>query len=133
MAEIAACPILAACPCNHGRMALLRPLLLAAVLLASLLAAPAVAQSCPDRLGVRFGDTLSEIARRCGTSVDRIRAANPGLRPGNLRAGGFIAMPGASLPSPQNQIGRPLIRRSPSATGPGISGTVEINRPRTFA
>jgi LysM repeat protein len=111
----------------------IRHLVIASILLGLVPTTPSLAQACPERLGVRFGDTLSDIARRCGTSVDRIRAANPGLRPDNLRAGSRIAVPAAGLPSPQRQIGRPLIPRSPSAAGSGISGTVEINRPRTFA
>lgn len=43
-------------------------------------ASTAMAQdSCGDMVVVRFGDTLSAIARRCGTSVAGIMAANPTL------------------------------------------------------
>ncbi len=112
---------------------MMRPrLLIAAILLALPAAAPTLAAACPARLPVAFGDTLSEIARRCGTSVERIRAANPGLRPETLRAGSVIAVPDASLPSPQGRIGSGMIERIPSGAGRGISGTVEIGRPGSF-
>ena len=35
--------------------------------------------SCPSYITVQWGDTLSGIAATCGTTVDAIRAANPGL------------------------------------------------------
>ena len=35
--------------------------------------------SCPAYITVQWGDTLSGIAKQCGTTVDAIRAANPGL------------------------------------------------------
>ncbi|NJC95593.1 MAG: LysM peptidoglycan-binding domain-containing protein, partial [Anaerolineae bacterium] len=34
---------------------------------------------CPSYITVQWGDTLSGIAVQCGTTVDAIRAANPGL------------------------------------------------------
>jgi LysM repeat protein len=34
---------------------------------------------CPSQITVQWGDTLSGIAAACGTTVDAIRAANPGL------------------------------------------------------
>lgn len=34
---------------------------------------------CTSYITVQWGDTLSGIARQCGTTVDAIRAANPGL------------------------------------------------------
>ncbi len=34
---------------------------------------------CGGRYYVHWGDTLSGLARQCGTSTDAIRAANPGL------------------------------------------------------
>lgn len=34
---------------------------------------------CSSYITVQWGDTLSGIARQCGTTVDAIRAANPGL------------------------------------------------------
>ena len=35
--------------------------------------------SCPNYVTVQWGDTLSGIATRCGTTMDAIRSANPGL------------------------------------------------------
>ena len=34
---------------------------------------------CPAYITVQWGDTLSGVAKRCDTTVDAIRAANPGL------------------------------------------------------
>lgn len=35
--------------------------------------------NCPAYITVQWGDTLSGIAKQCGTTVEAIRAANPGL------------------------------------------------------
>lgn len=35
--------------------------------------------NCPNYVTVQWGDTLSGIAARCGTTMDAIRSANPGL------------------------------------------------------
>jgi LysM repeat protein len=35
--------------------------------------------ACPSYITVQWGDTLSSIAQRCGTTVAAIRTANPGL------------------------------------------------------
>ena len=37
------------------------------------------AWSCPNYITVQWGDTLSGIAQQCGTTVDAIQRANPGL------------------------------------------------------
>jgi LysM repeat protein len=39
----------------------------------------ASAWSCPNYITVQWGDTLSGIAANCGTTVDAIQRANPGL------------------------------------------------------
>ena len=39
----------------------------------------ASAWGCPSYITVQWGDTLSGIARQCGTTVDAIQRANPGL------------------------------------------------------
>jgi hypothetical protein len=125
------CPILAFRVCHRVIMRQLSYVLLLPALLI-LATADASAQSCQGRVAVAYGDTLSDIARRCGTSVDRIVGANPGLRPQRLRAGSVIAVPRQTLPTQQRQIGRRLVERAPSSYGTGISGTIDINRPRLF-
>jgi LysM repeat protein len=52
------------------------------ILLAASFASAGGAQAwaqCPAYITVQWGDTLSGIAATCGTTVDAIRAANPGL------------------------------------------------------
>ncbi len=125
------CRILAFRVC-HGILMRHLPLVFLVPVLMILGSPDASAQSCQGRVAVAYGDTLSDIARRCGTSVDRIVGANPGLRPDRLRAGSVIAVPRQTLPTQQRQIGRRLVERAPSSYGTGISGTVDINRPRVF-
>lgn len=52
---------------------------------------------CPAYITVQWGDTLSGIARQCGTTVDAIRAANPGLG-WWLYAGQTLYIPTGSTP-----------------------------------
>lgn len=47
----------------------------------------------PYRYQVRPGDTYSAIARRFGTSPVNIAAANPGVRPTDLKIGQLVAVP----------------------------------------
>lgn len=94
---------------------------------AVLMSASPALSACPPRIGVAYGDTLSSIASACGISVETLRAANPGLSADTLRAGSIIAVPRPALPSPQLEIGRPLVRVTPPLVPPGtggISGTV---------
>jgi len=53
---------------------------------------------CPAYITVQWGDTLSGIAKRCDTSVDAIRAANPGLG-WWLYAGQTLYIPTGSTPN----------------------------------
>ena len=46
------------------------------------------------------GDTLYSIARRYGTTVDDLMAANPGIDPNNLRIGSTLCVPMAVTPQP---------------------------------
>jgi len=55
---------------------------------------------CPTYLTVQWGDTLSGIAVKCGTTVDAIRAANPDLG-WWLFAGQVIYIPGGYTPPSQ--------------------------------
>jgi LysM repeat protein len=104
----------------------MKRLALSILAVAVLSASPAIA-ACPARLGVAYGDTLSAIAAACGISVETLRGANPGLSADNLRAGAIIAVPRPALPSPQLDIGRPLVRVAPAIVphgAGGASGTV---------
>ena len=68
------------------------------IFLLALLAIPASALAggyCDSTYVVQWGDTLSSIAQRCGTTVSAIYAANPGIS-GYLYAGQLLIMPGYS-------------------------------------
>lgn len=72
-------------------------IVLLAVLAASF-ANPGSAQAwsgCGATYVVQWGDTLADIAARCGTTVADLYAANPGIS-GYLYAGQVLAMPGGS-------------------------------------
>ncbi len=73
--------------------------LLTIALVASAFALPASAQAwsgtCGSTVFVQWGDTLSSIARQCGTTVAAIQAANPGLG-WWLYAGQTIYVPGST-------------------------------------
>lgn len=57
--------------------------------------------SCASTITVQWGDTLSEIAVRCGTTVAAIQAANPGLGAW-VYAGQLLYIPtGYQPPAPQ--------------------------------
>jgi LysM repeat protein len=81
---------------SHGRAPGLSALV-GAILIA--LAAPSLAaaeQSCRDQIRVAAGDTLSSIARKCGTDVASLIAANSEIRNPNLVvAGTILRLPGA--------------------------------------
>lgn len=69
--------------------------MLITILIASL-ASPGSAQAwsgCGNAYVVQWGDTLSGIATRCGTTVAALYAANPGIS-GYLYAGQVLYMPG---------------------------------------
>lgn len=54
---------------------------------------------CPSYITVQWGDTLSGLAQRCGTTVTAIRAANPGLG-WWLYAGQVLYMPTGYVSDP---------------------------------
>jgi LysM repeat protein len=82
-----------------SRMAV-RLLLGAGLAAATLAVQPPVAaaqSSCGDRVTVASGDTLSRIARSCGTTLSALIAANPTIDPNRLRPGMVIwTRPGGS-------------------------------------
>ena len=55
-------------------------IMVVAIFLASFMSTrPALAWYCSSYITVQWGDTLSGLAATCGTTMDAIRAANPGL------------------------------------------------------
>jgi LysM repeat protein len=56
---------------------------------------------CADRIRVAAGETLARIAQRCDTTVSRLRRANDGVAPRDLRAGQMLRIPrdGEALPA----------------------------------
>lgn len=73
--------------------------------------------SCPSYVTVQWGDTLSGIALLCGTSVNAIRAANPGLG-WWLYAGQVLYIPsGYSDPGNQPSYGGTYVVRAGDTLG----------------
>ncbi len=56
-------------------------------------AASATAAAAAEQYAVRGGDTLAAIATRFGTTVDVIRAANPGINESALQIGQQVTIP----------------------------------------
>lgn len=104
--------------------------LLAGLCLAVGLAAEAGA-ACPSRLQVRYGDTLSSIARTCGVNVQSLLRLNPGLTPETLRAGTAIAVPAPALPSTRMQVGRPSVQVAPPLVPPAYGAPTIGGAPST--
>src|SRR5258705_592528 len=75
----------------------------------------ALAWGCSTYITVQWGDTLSGLAVTCGTTVDAIRAANPGL--------GWWAYAGQVLYMPSGSHASVLAYSSPAYTP---------SSPRTF-
>lgn len=55
---------------------------------------------------VEKGQTLSRIAQGFDTSVEKILAANPGLKPNALRVGQKLIIPAEEKPAPKGRKGR---------------------------
>ena len=79
-----------------------------ALLAATLASAGGVSawSGCAGYITVQSGDTLGGIAAACGTTVDAIRAANPGMG-WSLYAGQVIHMPTGGAPAPTYYPGQP--------------------------
>lgn len=64
-------------------------------------------QQCPFGsvpYAVQYGDTLTAIARRFGTTVMAIRQINPGINPNMLYVGQIICVPTGGFSCPNGQI-----------------------------
>lgn len=86
---------------------------------------------CPPYITVQWGDTLSGIAALCGTTMDAIRAANPGLG-WWLYAGQTLYIPSGYTPPPPTsgtyvvQSGDTL-RKIAARTGTSVSAILAVN------
>lgn len=69
--------------------------------------------SCPPRYTVRAGDTLARIARRCGTSVAKLKLWN-GLRSDVIRVGQVLVTVPISSPTRPESAATPVPRPDPS-------------------
>ncbi|MBR1587625.1 MAG: LysM peptidoglycan-binding domain-containing protein [Kiritimatiellae bacterium] len=73
---------------------------------------PAAPQPPPADIGPHYeyivekGQTLSLIAEGFGTTVSKILAANPGLKPNLLRVGQKLIIPAEDVPQPPKKGGR---------------------------
>ena len=73
---------------------------LSAVALALSAAPAALAEGCGATYTVRQGDTLTAIASRCGSTVEALLGANPGISdPGSLSIGDELSVPDGKTPS----------------------------------
>ena len=88
---------------------------------------------CPTYITVQWGDTLSGIAVQCGTTVDAIRAANPGLG-WWLYAGQTLYIPSGSSPNYPPATGGTYVVKSgdtlgkiASKTGTSLSALLAVN------
>ncbi|TDA70531.1 MAG: LysM peptidoglycan-binding domain-containing protein [Clostridia bacterium] len=62
--------------------------------------APSPSPPCPgDTYTIQAGDTFSSLARRFGTTIEALRAANPGVDPDRLQVGQVICLP-PGIPGP---------------------------------
>ncbi len=99
-----------------------------AVLAALPLLAATPALACPNQIEIARGDTLSAVAAACGTSVDVLMRANPGLQPTRLQPGMIVDVPSGVTPRGQIPYNRSHVRVAPPITsvGPGIQTPTNI-------
>lgn len=95
------------------------------------MSATAANATCPQRLGIGYGDTIESIAQTCKITVQRLKNANPGLTVSGLQAGAFVMVPRPVLPSQQLTVGRQSIRVAPPLVPPatGISPSKTVIAP----
>jgi len=63
------------------------------------LAAPAMAAGCGGSVQTGHGDSSLALAQRCGTTVQRLRLANPGIDMNQPLKGQIVTVPGNQPPS----------------------------------
>ena len=88
---------------------------------------------CSTYITVQWGDTLSGIAKQCGTTVDAVRAANPGLG-WWLYAGQVLYIPSGSTPGYPPATGGTYVVKSgdtlgkiAARSGTGVSNLLAVN------
>ncbi|QJQ97211.1 MULTISPECIES: M23 family metallopeptidase [Halomonadaceae] len=74
----------------------------------------------PYRYQIRPGDTYSAIARRFGTTPQRIQSANPGQSPDRLRVGQVVSVP----------LGGSAVAASSGSSSSGTSRPAQASAPR---
>ena len=114
---------MAPCGADVSGAAAFRAAGMAAMALAaiSINAMPSLAgERCPERIGLGFGETIADVARRCGVSVESIERSNPGLDRDKPQLGVSVNVPPPPLPSPATG-GRRIIF-VPVPTPPGALG-----------
>lgn len=103
-------------------------LILPVVGILALLLLPAAAEACQGGRTVVSGETVAEVAARCGVNAQALRQFNPGLNDKTIRAGQVVQVPPRPLPTPQLGYGRSQVTvQPPAAASPGVS--VRVPRP----
>ncbi|MCG6115735.1 MAG: LysM peptidoglycan-binding domain-containing protein [Mesorhizobium sp.] len=97
----------------------------------ALLLLPAPAHACQGGRTVVSGETVAEVAARCGVNAEALRQLNPGLNDRTIRSGLVLNVPARPLPTPQLGVGRSQVTvQPPAAASPGV--TVRVPRPETY-
>ena len=105
-----------------GRIALL--VLFTAV--ASMTPAALAQQPCPARASLGYGESIADVARRCGVSVEAIERFNPGLDRDRPQQGVHFTVPRSPLPSPSLGVSRNAF--VPVPTPPGVFTPRDIHQ-----
>jgi transposase-like protein len=108
----------------------MKPLFLP-LLFAGLLLLPAQAEaSCQGGRTFVSGETVADVARRCGVNPEALRQLNPGLNDNTIRPGLIVAVPPRPLPSPQTQYGRPNVTlQQQQVTQPAVQMPIPAPQP----
>lgn len=94
----------------------------------AILALSSAADACGGGRTVISGETVAQVAARCGVNPQALRQYNPGLSDRTIRAGQVIQVPPRPLPSPQLGHGNSRVTvQPPAAASPEIN--VRVPRP----